>query len=121
MKTGKLIVGSLAFLLMMALCKKTELRDLPPQLKLLVRDIDQNPVNGASADLYLKVEDFQENTNSIMSDTTDNEGIVIFTGLEELHYFFYVEKSGKSNLFGVAGTSSPLEYGVITVIEVKIE
>jgi len=121
MKTSKLIVGSLIFLLITASCKKTEMRDLPPQLKLLVSDIDQNPVNGASADLYLTIEDFMENTNSIMSDTTDNEGIVIFTELEELHYFFYVEKSGKSNFFGVASTSSTLECGVITVIEVIIE
>jgi hypothetical protein len=121
MKTGKFLIVSLIIILMLLSCKKTEYRDPPPQLKLIVKDSDQKPVNGAIVNLYLTVENFQEKTNSILSDTTDSEGIVLISGLEELDYFFFVEKSGKNNFFGVASTSKPLEYGVITVIEVIIE
>jgi hypothetical protein len=121
MKPGNIVLGLLAFLLLVSSCKKIEYRDQKPQLNLIVKDIRKNPVSGASVNLYLTIEDFQAGINSIKGGTTDTAGAILFTELEEVNYFFYVERSGKNNRFGVAGTSNPLQLGSKITIETVIE
>ena len=121
MKNLKILLTVLVFLFLMVSCKKTEYRDQKPQLKIIVKDSGKNLVAGVSVNLYLTQEDFQDTVNSIKSGITDSSGIVLFTELEEVNYFFYAELADKNNLYGVVATSIPLEYGYIHVIETVIE
>jgi hypothetical protein len=121
MKTLKSLLKVLVFLLLMTSCKKTEYRDQKPQLKIIVKDSGKNLVTGVSVNLYMTKEDFQEAVNLVKSGITDSTGMVLFTELEEVNYYFYAKLAEKSNLYGVVATSSPLEYGYIHVIETVIE
>lgn len=102
-------------------CQKTEHKEMAPQLKIVVKNASAAVVNGAEVKLFSNVTDFQQDTNIINTAVTNELGAVLFTDLEEIQYYFTAEFEGKTNHFGVAATTEPLEAGYVVVVETIIE
>ncbi|MFV0345867.1 MAG: carboxypeptidase-like regulatory domain-containing protein, partial [Bacteroidales bacterium] len=100
------------FLLGFAACK-TDTVDTLPQLKLHVVDKDGNSVSQANVALFDNQNDWQNNTNTISSAITDNDGNALFSNLDEEIYFFWVEKDGLNNNFGTAAVEKSLSTNTI--------
>lgn len=75
-------------------CEKT---DVNPQLQITVLDINNNKVNGATVELYNSLEDWDGRINKIANSSTNNDGIVIFSDLNEIVYYFYAVKDSLNN------------------------
>jgi len=120
MKVMNVFLITFLFFALTISCKKTEYVKMKPQLKIIVNDASNKPVANASVDLYKSMADFQNHTSPIVSSTTDANGLVLFSDLEEINYYFFVEANEKSNYFGISATSKPLETGVILSITTNI-
>ncbi len=120
MKYFRIFSAILIWVLLLS-CKKTVYQDMNPQLKVVVKNSDQNPVKDASVYLYASVDDFQNNTNVVNSGTSDETGSVLFTDLQEVIYYFMAEYDGKCNCYGVSATSDSLQKGYVVIVETIIK
>ncbi|MBI1185147.1 hypothetical protein GC194_12805 [bacterium] len=77
-------------------------------LRLSVIHVDGSQVMGAQVDLYTSLSDFQNQTNSVKSATTDQSGDVYFDKLELKQYWFFVSFDGYTNAQSVTTTGHKL-------------
>jgi len=89
-------------------CKKIYI-DNDPQLKIIVVDASNNKVSNAIVTLFLSENDWQKKTNSVIQMNTDLNGSALFQDLEELVYYFYVQKGALDNTLGVSYFATPLK------------
>lgn len=95
--------------------------DVEPQLEIIVKNEAEQPVSGATVDLFLKKDDWQKNINSIYTGNTDNQGRVVFTDLQEFTYYFYVLKNNKDNRNQISTLEKPLKKNVKAIVETIIK
>lgn len=100
-------------------CSDDEYIDPAPQLKIVVNDDDQNPVAGADVVLYGTEESFLTQTDTLQAGKTDTEGICLFTGLEEISYYFHVLYLNDTNEWSVNYVDS-LETGKCYIVKTTI-
>ena len=114
---------ALCFLMLMAGCKKEEYLDVDvsPQLEITVVDISNNRVQGATVTLYYSEADWELKNNMIQKKVTDTTGKVLFKELNEVRYYFYVEKDTKNNFYEVVTFSNPLKKNEIKAITCVIK
>ncbi len=62
----------------------------PPELHVIVQDVDETPLEGADVSIYNDEEDYTDESNELSTKTTNDEGKVIFTkdDLEEPGIFY---------------------------------
>ncbi|MDE5419878.1 hypothetical protein L3049_17950 [Labilibaculum sp. DW002] len=120
----KKIVIALIALIAFSACEKTNYVDSPPQLQFTVLDENGVLVEDASVtlfttyDAWYNIEDSEEN----MIATTDSTGTCLFTDLQEVYYFFNVEKGEElTNSTSNSSMEKPLQKGVITNISVILK
>ncbi|MFA8434966.1 MAG: SpaA isopeptide-forming pilin-related protein [Marinifilaceae bacterium] len=99
-------------------CSKTEYVDVDvkPQLEITVTDVSGKPVEGATTSLFSSKEDWEKKSNNIQSKKTDAAGKVLFEGLNETVYYFFVEKNTLNNFYEIASIENPLSKNEIKII-----
>ena len=103
-------------------CQKTEFVDLPPQLRFNVIDEAGNMVPDAKVKIYATYEDWFAIQNPIDSSLTDSTGSCLFTDLQEVYYFFDVEKGeDMRNLPNNSSIEKPLENGKMMNVTVILK
>lgn len=99
---------------------KTEIIDTPAQLQIHVVDESNTSIAGAEVSLFATLDDWQNSANVLSTQTTDSDGTVLFTDLDEKIYYFWVEKDELNNNFSVAATEKKLSINVVAQVEVVI-
>lgn len=99
-------------------CSKKGGTSAPPdtQFRLTVNDNLGNAVSGATVRLYASQSDFTNDLNRVSVKTTDASGIVTFTGLSAIKYYWFAEKGCTNNIFGSVATASPITANNTTTI-----
>jgi len=85
----------LAFLLLATLPAFTQ--DKPLKARITVVDENDNVVSGATVTLFKTHDDYKNETNPVVSATTNEKGFVEFKNLQELSYFVLAEKGDLNN------------------------
>lgn len=81
----------------------------PTSLEITVKDNLGNAVSGASVKLYSSVTDWTNGTNQILTTlTTDAAGVVKFSPLSAIKYYWYVSSGCKNNSYGSNTTTNAL-------------
>lgn len=106
--------------LLVSCSKETIYIDNPPQLEIVVIDVNNNKIPNAIVTIYLNEDDWQNKTNSIEQQNTDANGTVLFENLEEVIYYFYVQKGNLDNTLGVSYFANPLKKNEIRVVQTTI-
>lgn len=101
--------------------EKTEYIDNLPQLEITVVDMSHTAVANASVTLYANEADLKASTNSLLSSTTNSEGIALFTELEEKTYYFYAEKEEMNNTKSLSLISEKLQINVKATVQTTIK
>jgi hypothetical protein len=84
--------------------------DTLPQLEILVLDENNMAVSGASVALFESAEECNLRKNPVQVwRNTDASGRVLFVGLREIIYYFYVRYDGKDNSIDEVYTFEPLK------------
>lgn len=86
-------------------CAKDETEALP-QLKILVKNSNNEIVSGADVFLFNSEADFFTQQNIVNTGNTDSTGACLFTGLEEKEYFFKAQLQEASNLWSTNSVDS---------------
>lgn len=113
-------VSLILLMILICGCKKTVYLDNPPQLEIVVVDASTYKVSGAQVTLFLSEDDWQSKTNLVAQKNTDINGSALFTELEELVYYFYVQKESLDNTLGVSYFATPLKINEIRIVETVI-
>jgi Carboxypeptidase regulatory-like domain len=100
------IVPFALFLLFIACSKHSNTPST--SLKITVTDSTNNPVPGATVDLYSSFAAWSvtNGTNQVGTQTTDQNGNVLFTNLQPLEYYWHIEKGCQANDFGFSSIST---------------
>lgn len=94
-------------------CKKDDPEPEPTKLEITIKDELGNLVSGASVKLYASQTDWANKTNQVGSTLfTDATGIVTFSSLSAIKYYWFAEKDCKNNYNGGATTTNNLTSGV---------
>jgi hypothetical protein len=101
-------------------CLKEKYVPAPPQLKIIVNDIQMKKVEGATVKLFSKETDFENESNVVDFGLTDSLGTIVFIELEESIYFFKIEKGGQNNLESNYTFKEPLQKGERKVIVTSV-
>ena len=110
------------FILFTACSKeKTEYIDNTPQLEVTVVDLSHTTVADATVTLYASEVDLKAKTNSLKSGTTNSEGIVLFSDLEENVYYFYAEKAEMNNTKSTSLISEKLQINMKVTVQTTIK
>jgi len=119
----KTIIRVLLFVLLFASCtkEKTEYVDNLPQLEITVVDISHSGVNGATVTLYANEDDLKAKANGLANKTTNEDGIALFTDLEEKVYYFYAEKAEMNNSKSITLIGEKLAINVKAKIQTTIK
>jgi hypothetical protein len=113
---------SMLFILFTACSKeKTEYIDNAPQLEITVVDISHTAVANARVTLYASETDLKTKTNSLLSGTSNAEGIALFAELEEEVYYFYAEKAEMNNTKSISLISENLQINVKATVQTIIK
>ena len=81
----------------------------PTSLEITVKDNLGNSVSGASVKLYSNVTDWTNGTNQILTTlTTDAAGVVKFSPLSTIKYYWFVSNGCKNNSYGSNTTTNAL-------------
>ena len=102
-------------------CTLIEYETLPPQLEIKVFDVNDNVIPDVNVSLFLNQEDWENDTNVVMTGMTNSGGSVVFDNLDELVYFFKAEKDGLSNDLDIVSFNEPLKKGEKRIIKTKIQ
>lgn len=115
---GKTLLSVILCFILIAGCTKKEYIeiDVAPQLEIMVKDLSDNTIAGATVNLYSSEEDFDLKNNEVQTKTTDDNGKALFKDLSEDIYYFYVEKGELNNYFEVVTFASPLKKNEIKTI-----
>ncbi|PIB37358.1 hypothetical protein BFP72_02625 [Reichenbachiella sp. 5M10] len=98
-----------------------QLKFLPTSLKITVLNELGNPSPGTAVTLYGSKEDYRAELNPIApTDTTDEDGRVVFKKLDPKQYYIHAIKEDKSNIGAGVLTSELLE-GRINKVNTIIE
>jgi len=116
----KIPIYLICFLVLNA-CIEEEHIAVPPQLKIIVTSITGNIVPGASISLYGSENDYKEDLNLIITKQTDEDGAYIFKDLDEVIYYFNVEKGQQNNQFDITFFKAPLQNGERKIIHTVIK
>jgi len=112
MKKNILILMAFISLAIPSSCKKDE--PTPTSLELTLKDELGNVVSGASVKLYSSQTDWSNGTNQVGATQTSNaSGIVTFSSLSNIKYYWFVEKDCKNNVNGGVTSASALTANVI--------
>ncbi len=101
--------------------EKVEFIDNPPQLEITVVDAQQTFVSDAIVQLYETEENWKAKSNSVTEKRTGNDGIALFSGLEEKKYYFYVEKAELNNIKSLSVIRDSLKINVKATIQTVIK
>lgn len=113
---------ALVVLFAFSACEKTNYVDSPPQLKFTVLDENGVLVEDAKVTLFITHDDWYYIQNEFMSATTDSTGTCLFTDLQEVYYFFNVEKGEElTNSTSNSSIEKPLQEGVVTNVSVILK
>jgi hypothetical protein len=95
--------------------------DVDPQLQFTIKDENEALVEGATITLYSTYDDWYALENEIETGISDDLGTCLFTDLQEVYYFFNIDKGDTlSNSTGNSSLKEPLEINTITNITVTI-
>src|SRR5688500_8660583 len=87
---------------------------ITPDKKLEITVIDNlaNVQSGASVTIYKTLNDWNNNTNPVQgTKTTGTDGKVLFTGLDAVQYYIWVEKGSLNNYSTGNMTTSAIQSG----------
>ncbi|WP_119844844.1 carboxypeptidase-like regulatory domain-containing protein [Reichenbachiella sp. MSK19-1] len=116
---SKSVLWILIFLLS-ASFQPAELRFLPTKLKITVLNELGNPVEGAEVTVFATKDDYRAETNAVLpTDKTDENGQVLFKGLDPIPYYIHADNSGQSNI-GAGVLTSELKEGRINKVNTVI-
>lgn len=105
----------------LAACTKTEYELLPPQLEIIVLDVNDNVVSNVNISIFLDQEDWEQGINEVTSGLTNNSGSIEFENLGELVYFFKAEKDELNNDKDIVSFKNPLKKGEKRIVRTKIQ
>jgi len=92
-KAGRLFVFALSGLfIFFSSCNKES-----TQFEITVVDKNETPVSMATVTLYESISDWNEEANSLKTSLTNNNGIVTFTSLSPLQYYYDIVKDSLNN------------------------
>lgn len=91
----KKIIG-LTFLIAFLLSSFTS-QMIPTSAKITVRNELGALESGVTVTLYANKEDYEKNTNPVMTGKTDAKGLIYFQYLKQLNYYISAEKGDKNN------------------------
>jgi len=99
-------------------CKKDEeVKPAPTSLQITVRDEIGNIISGSVVKLYASQTDWENETNQVGStQVSDASGVVTFSDLSAIKYYWLAEKDCKNNVNGGATTTTPLASNVTTTV-----
>ena len=117
------VMLTLALVLTFTSCKKESTPPPPPSTSLKITVKDGRGLTTASAivKLYLSQQDLLNDVNQVGgSKVTDMNGVVTFTDLSPVKYYWKIESGCQNNLNGVVSSPSPLTSGVINTVIVEL-
>lgn len=94
--------------------------DTMPQMKIMVKEQNGGKVPDAQVSLFLNQIDWANDINRVFEGTTDLEGEALFENLDEIVYYFRVEKDGLNNVLNISSFSVPLKKNEIRIIQTII-
>jgi hypothetical protein len=90
-------------------CKKSGTTSPPTtSLQITVTDNLGNTVQGALVALYSSESDFNNDVNRVNLQTTDSKGIVTFSNLQAIKYYWFAQNGCRNNIFGSVMTTNPI-------------
>lgn len=116
----------LSILLLLSSCSNDDDQSEPPpkstNLTLTIIDESGNEVSGAAVKLFASQTDWQNESNQV-GDTkfTESNGVVSFTSLQSIQYFWFAEKDCRNNLYGNNTNGSSLESNTETTSTVVLD
>ena len=115
---NKILLTIMLSIMLLAGCTEKEYIeiDVAPQLEIMVKDLSDNIIAGATINLYSSEEDFDLKKNEVQTKTTDDSGKALFKDLSEDIYYFYAEKGELNNYYEVVTFASPLKKNEIKTI-----
>ena len=102
-------------------CTKEVLVDVPPQLEIIVVDLDGNTISDALVKLYFNEKDWNFDENAVIEKRTGDSGSILFEDLKEQVYFIYAEKESKNNRHGVATFDQALQVNKLLKLNIEIK
>lgn len=118
MKASKIsLILCIPLLFLFADCsKKDNTPPAPPpptSLEITFTDNLGNKVSGTQVQLYASQNDWHNGTNQIgVTQISDGNGVVTFTNLSAIKYYWFAQNGCKNNISGTATTQSPLTANV---------
>src|SRR5438105_15185676 len=95
--------------LLLTNCSKKETPPPPTSLQITLTDDLGNKMSGVSVKLYASQNDWYNLSNQIGStQISDANGVVTFSDLSAIKYYWWAQKDCKSNLSGSSTTKAPL-------------
>ena len=115
---SKILLTIMLCLIVCSGCKETEYvyLDVAPKLEIMVKDLSDNIIAGATINLYSSEEDFDLKKNEVQTKTTDDSGKALFEDLSESIYYFLAEKGELNNYYEVVTFTNPLKKNEIKTI-----
>lgn len=99
MKIINRLIVIVIFLGIINSCTKKVFIEAAPELKIIVKDSNNDLVKGAEVSLYKTELDFFDQTNAIISGQTDSIGVCLFKNLKNESYFFHVKFDAATNMW----------------------
>ena len=91
--------------------------DVPTELKVQVLDDQGYPVAGAHVDLFDNKTDYLNNTNIVLTTTTDQNGFIYVYNLSPISYYYFISSGCLDNTYTTNRLTSPLVPNVINVYD----
>lgn len=119
MKKSILILMVIITLAIPSSCKKDE--PTPTSLELTLKDELGNIVSGAAVKLYSSQTDWNNGSNQVGTTQTSNAaGVVTFTNVSNIKYYWFAEKDCKNNVNGGIASVSTLTANTINTFNIVL-
>lgn len=124
MKKSIILLMVVAISITFPFCSK-EKNPAPPAaaettLKINVVSSNGTPVSNASVALYSTSSDWDNQVNAVGVKTSDGSGVVIFTGLSSLKYYFFAQQDCFNNGYNSISTAGPIQLNNTTTATATI-
>lgn len=118
MKKINILLFVFAAIVTFSSCKKEEkVKPAPTRLQITVRDELGNAVSGSVVKLYATETDWENETNQVGStQVSDASGVVTFSDLSAIKYYWFAEKNCQNNANGGVTTTAPLASNITTTV-----